>query len=415
MDSATDILTQVSEISIEDSSFKSTLNCAGDCGDYLKYGSKSKPTVTQIVEETKEKRLASSTNVDNLTSTSTKVENKGLVQLDNKDKHAAVERYSLYPLVDPDSFAFYKKQMANFWVTDELGTFTTDRDHYHKRLTPPARRLLDIALAFFLPGDGLVNNNLAHNFLLEAVTMEEQMMFIAQMAIEAVHAETYGLIVYMIHGLEGTRRLQAMVADSEYMQLKIDAMEKWTVSTRSRAERLLAWACVEGIFFSVLFAIIFWFRSQGNLLPTVVLANELISRDETLHRDYACYLFRTLAALDQASALEIVKYFVNIEERFIDWLLEEEVQELTRHNLKQYLYLVADNLLVEAGLPKYFNGSCPFPWMNDIALVQKHNFYELRGGSYTKASIKDSTAAASGIDNGVIIKDAYENPGDVDF
>lgn len=343
---------------------------------------------------------------------------KGIVKHDSddkEDKRSVVHRYSLYPLKDPESFAFYQKQMANMWVTTELGTFSTDKGHYQNKLNDVTRRLLDIPLAFFLPGDGLVNNNLAHSFLLEATTMEEQMMFFAQMAIEAVHADTYGLMVYTIHGEEGSIRLQNMVADSPYMLLKLKFMEKWTISNRSRAEKFLAWACVEGIFFSVLFAVIFWFRSQGNIFPTLILANELISRDETLHRDYGCHLYKKMGGLPHKLAMEIVQEAVDIEESFISWLLEEELQELTQANMKQYLYLVADNLLIEAGLPKQYHGSNPFPWMDDISLVQKQNFYEVRGGSYTRGSITDSNSRAEGKDTEVSLKDAYQNPNEVDF
>ena len=193
-------------------------------------------------------------------------------------------------------------------------------------------------MAFFLPGDSMVNDNLIERFMKDAKTPEERRMFIFQMAIEAVHEDTYGLMFYTLYDEEKIDRLRKLADESPYMNRKFKFMEKWTKTDAPFAQRLLAFACVEGIFFCVLFAIIFWFRERGSSMSNLIHSNELISKDETLHRDYACFLHKRYGPLEHSVALEIVMEAVEIEEGFIDWLVESEgIEDLTPDHLKQYL------------------------------------------------------------------------------
>lgn len=325
-----------------------------------------------------------------------------------------IRRASLFPIIDEEGYRFAKLQESMFWSANEL-SFIDDKKGY-ATLEDNEKRLLDIILSFFLPGDGLVNNNLIHRFLQECETAEETMMFINQMAIEIVHAETYGLMFYTLYDEDKINDLQEMAESSPYMRKKIDTIEKWTNSERTKPERLLAFACVEGIFFSVLFAVIFWFRSKKNVLPNLIHSNELIAKDETLHRDYGCYLFKKRGGLPWDEAIEIIKEFVGVETEFIGWLVGQGVSDLTEKDLVTFLHLVADNLLAQAGYSPYYKVTNPFSWMNDIALVQKNNFYEIRGGSYTRGSLSDILDWKARAGKGKKSEsNIYDDPTSIDF
>lgn len=323
------------------------------------------------------------------------------------------ERYSLFPIQDMEAYTFGKRQEARFWTSAEL-KFIQDKSDYES-LPKNKQRLMDIIIAFFMPGDGLVNNNIIHRYLQNCQTFEDTHMYTFQLAIEMVHAESYGLIAYTLYGEDKMKELQTMADDSPYILAKAKFMEEYTEDSDDEAERLLAFACAEGIFFSVLFANIFWFRSS-NIFKNLTFANELISEDETLHRDYAAFRFsKRVGALSLEKALMIVKRAVEIEDAFIDWMLPEPVDDLNAVDMKRYLRLVADNLLVECGYQRYYCQTNPFSWMDDFSMVKKNNFYETKTAAYIRFSVNDAINIEKRAGRDKTSEDAFKNPSLVDF
>lgn len=328
------------------------------------------------------------------------------------------ERYSLFPIVDKKAYEFFKIQECAIWSSNEID-FRDDKSDYNS-LSPKRQRILDKVLSFFLPGDGMVNKNIILNFLKECESAEEVSAFVAQMYIEVVHAETYGMMFYTLYDDKKIKKLQQEADESPYMKAKFDFMEKWIYCDRPITERLLAFACVEGIFFSVLFAIIFWFRKMG-LMKTVVFANALIAADESLHRNYGGHLHQKRGGLKVDRALEIVNEVFEIESKFIEYLLsdtegeEEELEDLSVDGLKEYLKVVTDSLLHCAGYDTIYNVENPLKWLDEIALIQKNNFFEVKGANYTRMSVSDALNynKRAGREEGN--ENAFVNPDLVDF
>jgi hypothetical protein len=203
-----------------------------------------------------------------------------LADLTSKKKD--LTRYSFFPIKDEEAFAFYKRQEAAVWSANEMN-FTKDIKDY-SRLDPKLKRLVDMILGFFAPGDGLISQNIVFRFLLECETFEEQAMFITQLFIELVHAETYGMTIISFHPREeDQKRIFDMCESLPCVKAKADWMNKYMYADIPKSMRYLAFSACEGIFFSVLFSIIFWFRSKG-VLQNFIFSNEQISKDEGLHR-----------------------------------------------------------------------------------------------------------------------------------
>lgn len=325
-----------------------------------------------------------------------------------------VDDSSMYPIKDVEAYKFYTRQRLNHWDTFELN-FCQDSDDYQNNCTPFMKRLIDTIFFFFLIGDGLINNNLIHSFLLECKTGEETSMFIAQAFNETIHQDAYGLMSYTIHGPKGMVELRKKYVDVPYMQQKVLYFDRWTNSSAPKCHRLLAFACAEGIFFSVLFAIIFWFRSK-KLFKGVVHTNELIARDETLHRDWACFLFKRYGSLPEETALEIVLEAVNIEKEFVTWMIGDGHEDLSAEKICTYVEVVADVLLEVAGYKRHFNSINPYTWLGDISLCRKNNFYEIQSGNYSRASlteVMDWESRSRKKEKKSIT--SYVNPEDVDF
>jgi ribonucleotide reductase beta subunit family protein with ferritin-like domain len=330
-----------------------------------------------------------------------------------------VKRYAFFPILDEKAFEFYEKQEIIHWAASELD-FQSDCKWYDK-LNSNSKKVIDTILAFFLSGDGVICKNIVFRFLLECKTMEESAMFISQLHIEMVHAETYGLAAFTFKkDSQSMSELIESIEKTECISRKIDFMEKWMLNDSQRYERLLAYACAEGIFFCTLFAVVFWFRSKGQF-PNFVTANEMISRDESLHRDWGAFLYlREIQNLPNKDfikqrSLEIIQQAVEIEESFADYMLEESIEDLNKNDLKIYARLIADSLLNQIGLESYYNVKNPFTWLEDISMEQKTNFYELRVAAYKKKSLADvlNWRKRSGIETDS--KNAYNDPGDVDF
>jgi len=332
-----------------------------------------------------------------------------------KTKKSVFERYNMFPPIDDKAYEFFKMQETSLWSVNEI-TFSDDKYDFNHKLEPQVKRLIEIAIAFFLPGDGLVNSNIIYNFLCNCETAEETWMFISQMYIEAIHAETYGMIAYTLFDDAKIMELKDMADNSPYMKAKFDFMEKWINSeTATESERFLAFSCVEGMSFCVLFVIFFWLRKK-NVMASFVFVNGLISKDESLHKDQGGYMHQKRDKLSTDKAMEIVMDLFRIECDFIDWLLPESVEDLNKDEFKEFLKVVTDACLYCNGLPAYFNVDNPYKWLDDISLIQKHNFFETKGAQYSRSSLKDAvdynTRAGKTKDN---ISNALKNPLSIKF
>jgi ribonucleotide reductase beta subunit family protein with ferritin-like domain len=343
----------------------------------------------------------------------------------------AVKRYAFFPILDEKGYEFYQKQEITHWSESELD-FIADRKHYNEASTN-VKTLIDTILAFFLVGDGVISRNIIFRFLLECKTYEEQAMFISQLHIELIHAATYGLAALTFkRDPNAMADLIESAQNTPCVKRKMLFMEKWMMSDRPKYQRLVAFACAEGIFFSTLFAVIFWFRSKG-LFPNFILANELIGNDESLHRDWGAFLFcqEISVILEKyekgsdeynrvyddikSSVYEIVLDAVNVEDEFANYILSEDLEDLNSKDLKTYARLIADNLLTQLSYSSHFRVKNPFTWSDDISMEQKGNFYEVRIGAYKKKSLTDvlNWRKRAGLIEETI--NVYDNPEDVDF
>jgi ribonucleoside-diphosphate reductase subunit M2 len=315
-------------------------------------------------------------------------------QRKQEDNLSLAKRYAMFPILDEENYAFYQKQEIQHWTATELD-FTEDIASYDK-IDPQQKKVFDTITIFFLSADGVVSNNIITRFMLECDTFEEQAMFISQLHIELIHAETYGLAAQTIkRDPDKLAELALEVNTTKCVQRKMDFMEKWMLGDYPRYQRLLAFACAEGIFFCNLFAIVFWFRSKG-LFRNFIAANEAIAKDESLHRDYGVHLFLTelskhsLTKENVYSEVEaIIEEALNVEDEFSEYILSEPMQDMTKEDLKVYARLIADNLLVQLGYSPKYKVKNPFTWLNDISLEQKSNFYEVKVMGYRKKSLGD--------------------------
>ena len=333
-------------------------------------------------------------------------------------------RFSLFPIQDEVSYKFFKKQEGATWSANEMD-FVRDKMDY-ENLPPKQKHLINLILGFFSPADGLVSENLLFRFLMECETYEEKAMFIAQLFIELVHAETYSLaIMTYIPDPVKQQEVFDMANNLPCVKTKTDWIERYMNSEEPRVVRLAAFAIAEGVFFSMLFSIIFWFRSKG-VMQIFAFSNEQISKDEGLHRDYGAYLFRKLFSqisdskereAVQEKVLQIMRDAVDIESSFIDNLVPDPIDDLNKEDLHQYCHVVADNLLATLELPTIWNDPVPasMSWMNDISLSQKNNFYEIAVGSYKNFSLTDALdwKKRAGVSENMV--DAIQNSENVDF
>lgn len=356
-----------------------------------------------------------------------------IAAIQERDESAseAVKRYALFPILDEKGYEFYQRQEITHWSESELD-FVADRKWYDPA-SNLVKKIFDTILAFFLVGDGAISKNIIFRFLLECKTYEEQAMFISQLHIELIHAATYGLAAFTFkRDPQAMADLIESAQNTHCVKRKMEFMEKWMLADRPRYQRLVAFACAEGIFFCTLFAVIFWFRSKG-WFPNFILANELIGNDESLHRDWGAYLFcqeitEILSQYEKdsedynrvyeeikAAVYEIVLDAVSIEDEFAEFILAENLEDLNAKDLKTYARLIADNLLSQLSYSSHFKVRNPFTWLDDISMEQKGNFYEVRIGAYKKKSLSDVLnwrKRAGLIENKI---DVYENPEDIDF
>ncbi len=296
-------------------------------------------------------------------------------------------RFVLFPIEHDDIWAFYKKAEASFWTAEEID-LAADLIDWEQKLNDDERHFIKHVLAFFAASDGIVNENLAENFLSEVQYTEAKFFYGFQVAIENIHSETYSLLIdsYIKDSAEKSHLFNAMDT-LDCVKRKAEWALRW-IDKGSFAERLVAFAAVEGIFFSGSFCSIYWLKKRG-LMPGLSFSNELISRDEGLHCDFACLLYNNhvVNKMTKEQVNEIIMEAVEIEKEFILEALPVKLIGMNSDLMSQYIEFVADRLLTELGNEKVYNVSNPFDFMDMISIQGKTNFFEKRVGEYQKAGV----------------------------
>ena len=296
------------------------------------------------------------------------------------------DRFVMFPLKYHDIWEMYKTAEHSFWTAEEID-LAQDLVDWQQKLNNDERHFIKMVLAFFAASDGIVNENLAENFLKEVQYPEAKSFYGFQIAMENVHSETYSLLIdtYIKDEMEKDKLFHA-IDNYDSIKEKADWALKW-IQSDSFAERLIAFAAVEGIFFSGSFCSIFWLKRRG-LMPGLAFSNELISRDEGLHCKFACLIYNNYIKnkLPKERIQEIICSAVDIEKVFISESLPVSLIGMNADLMKQYIEFVADFWLTELGCPKVYNSQNPFDFMDMISLQGKTNFFERRVGEYQKAS-----------------------------
>ncbi len=302
-------------------------------------------------------------------------------------------RFVLFPIQHDDIWQFYKRAEASFWTAEEID-LQPDLNDWENKLNDDERHFVKHVLAFFAASDGIVNENLAENFLSEVQYTEAKFFYGFQIAIENIHSETYSLLIdTYIKKKEEKNHLFNAIDTLDCVQKKAKWALKW-IEEGSFAERLVAFAAVEGIFFSGSFCSIFWLKKRG-LMPGLSFSNELISRDEGLHCDFACLLYTEHLEhqLPKEKVREIIVDAVEIEKEFILDALPVKLIGMNSDLMAQYIEFVADRLLMELGNEKVYNASNPFDFMEMISLQGKTNFFEKRVAEYQKAGVANTSSS----------------------
>jgi ribonucleoside-diphosphate reductase beta chain len=306
-------------------------------------------------------------------------------------------RFVLFPIKHDDIWQMYKQHEASFWTAEEIDLSQDLKDW--ELMTDDERHFISHVLAFFAASDGIVNENLAQNFLKEVQYAEAKCFYGFQVMMENIHSETYSLLIdTYIKNPERKDYLLRAIDTVPCVQKKAEWALKW-INSENFVERLIAFAAIEGIFFSGSFCSIFWLKKRG-LMPGLSFSNELISRDEGLHCDFACLLYtnHVIGKLSQERVLEIITDAVNIEQEFVTDALPVRLIGMNSDLMNQYIEFVADRLLLSLGCPKYYNATNPFDFMEMISLQGKTNFFEKRVGEYQKAGVMAKSANIEGIE-----------------
>jgi len=298
-------------------------------------------------------------------------------------------RFVLFPLQHHDIWDYYKKAEQVFWTAEEIDLAQDLADW--EQLKPNEQHFIKHILAFFAASDGIVNENLAENFVSEVQYTEAKFFYGFQIMMENIHSETYSLLIdTYIKDKEEQNYLFNAIDTVPAVQKKADWALKW-IGSESFTERLVAFAAVEGIFFSGSFCSIFWLKNQGKM-PGLYFSNELISRDEGLHTDFAVHLYNHHIEnkLSRERIIEIIDSALVIEKEFITEALPVSLIGMNSDLMKQYLEYVSDRLLVELGVGKVYNSENPFDFMQNIALPNKTNFFEKRVADYVKSGVGET-------------------------
>jgi len=295
-------------------------------------------------------------------------------------------RFVMFPIQDQSIWEMYKKQVDCFWRSEEID-LSKDNKHWES-LTDEERSFLSSILAFFAASDGIVLENLAQRFMGEVQLAEARAFYGFQIAMENIHSQTYSLLIdTYIKEPEEKDRLFHALEHYPCIKKKADWAKKWIHDNRSTfATRLVAFACVEGIFFSGAFCSIYWMKKRG-LMPGLTFSNELISRDEALHTEFAVLLYsKLIKKMNKTRINEIIKEAVDIETEFICEALPCRLIGMNSQLMTQYIQFVADRLSVQLGYEKIYNVINPFDWMELISLEGKTNFFEKKVGDYALAN-----------------------------
>lgn len=302
-----------------------------------------------------------------------------------------LDRFVVFPIAYPDMWKMYKHAMASFWTAEEID-LSDDIAHWNDRLSDDERHFIKHVLAFFAASDGIVNENLAERFLAEVQVQEARLFYGFQIAMEGIHNETYSLMIdTFVRDQQEKGNLFKAIETMPCVAKKARWALRWTEDQKaSFGERVVAFAAVEGIFFSGSFCAIFWLKKRG-LMPGLSFSNELISRDEGLHTQFACLLFKHLQNPPTPERVrEIISNAVSIEKEFVHDALPVSLIGMNAGLMQQYIEFVADYLLGMLDVPPLYGAKNPFEWMELISLSGKTNFFEKRVSEYQKSGVLDN-------------------------
>ncbi|KAK2627265.1 hypothetical protein QTJ16_003231 [Diplocarpon rosae] len=325
------------------------------------------------------------------------------------------QRFVLFPIKYHEIWQMYKKAEASFWTAEEID-LSKDLHDWSNRLNDDERYFISHVLAFFAASDGIVNENLVERFSGEVQVPEARCFYGFQIMMENIHSETYSLLIdtYIKEQAQKTYLFNA-IETIPCIKKKADWAVKWIEDKNSTfAQRLVAFAAVEGIFFSGSFASIFWLKKRG-LMAGLTFSNELISRDEGLHTDFACLLFSHLNHRpSKQSVQDVITEAVEIEQEFLTEALPCALLGMNANLMKQYIEFVADRLLLSLGNEKFYKSANPFDFMENISLAGKTNFFEKRVADYQKAGVMAGTQKKHE-DTAAQTEAKAENGGDFNF
>ncbi|MDC0056339.1 ribonucleotide-diphosphate reductase subunit beta [Deltaproteobacteria bacterium] len=308
-----------------------------------------------------------------------------------------LDRFVLFPIKHDDIWEMYKMEQASFWTAEEIDLAQDTKDW--AKLNDDERHFLKHVLAFFAASDGIVNENLVLNFSNEVQWPEARAFYGFQIMMENVHAETYSLLIdtYISDPDEKNHLFKALETVPS-VKKKGDWAMRWLSRKKGNfAERLVAFAAVEGIFFSGSFCAIFWLKKR-NLMPGLTFSNELISRDEGLHCDFACLLHTQMQRPSECSKVRsILSEAVEIEKEFVTSALPVSLLGMNDVHMCQYIEFVADRLAVALGCTKIYGTENPFPWMEMISMQGKTNFFEKRVAEYQKAGVMNAGSSLGAV------------------
>jgi ribonucleoside-diphosphate reductase beta chain len=309
-----------------------------------------------------------------------------------------LDRFVLFPIEHSDIWEMYKQEQACFWTAEEID-LAEDLADWENKLNDDERHFLKHILAFFAASDGIINENLVMNFSNEVQWPEARAFYGFQIMMENVHAETYSLLIdtYIKDAKEKTHLFNALETVPS-VATKGNWALRWLSRKRGNfAERLVAFAAIEGIFFSGSFCALFWLKKRG-IMPGMTFSNELISRDEGLHCDFACLLHNKLVrGAGENKIRQIISEAVTIEKEFIIEALPVSLIGMNCDLMSTYIEFVADRLLVAFDCAKMYNAENPFPWMEMISMQGKTNFFEKRVGEYQKAGVMKSGSSLGSV------------------
>lgn len=298
----------------------------------------------------------------------------------------SLHRFCLHPIKYEETYRLYKKQVACFWSVDEVDLASDAADW--QTMSEGEKKFILHVISFFNASDGIVNENLAENFSVEVQIPEARVFYGFQIGMETIHTDMYGLLL-TTYEKDLTKRKELAYAITQHgsIKRKADWAIKW-ISDKDASfhQRLIAFACVEGIFFCASFCAIFYFKKRGKL-PGLTFSNELIARDESMHRDFAVHLYNMLEnKLEESVVHALIRDAVDAENQYVDEGLQVDLIGMKAELMKKYVKCVADHLAKSLGYNKIFNEENPFEWMDLIGMEGKTNFFEKRVGEYAKAN-----------------------------